>query len=136
SQIARSLREMTLGELLRQERELGRSATAEDRMTRNMARVEIHKKFAIPFACIAFGVLGLPLGITNRRGGKSSGFSLSIAIILFYYVTINNGEALAAAGRIPPFIGMWAANIILLAVGIYLLIRANRDAGAQRSEGS
>src|SRR5215212_5216404 len=92
-----------------------------------MARVEIHKKFAIPFACIAFGVLGLPLGITNRRGGKSSGFSLSVLIILFYYVAINNGEQLAATGKIPPFVGMWGANIILLALGMYLLGRANRD---------
>jgi LPS export ABC transporter permease LptG len=127
SQIARSLREMTLGELLRQERELGRSKAPEDRMTRNMARVEIHKKFAIPFACIAFGVLGLPLGITNRRGGKSSGFSLSVLIILFYYVALNNGEQLAVTGKIPPWLGMWGANLILLLLGLYLLGRANRD---------
>ncbi|HEX2059821.1 MAG TPA: LPS export ABC transporter permease LptG [Thermoanaerobaculia bacterium] len=97
-------------------------------------RVEIHKKFAIPFACIAFGVLGLPLGITNRRGGKSSGFSLSIAIIVFYYVMINNGEDLAAQGKISAGVGMWAANLILLALGIWLISRANRDPGA-RSEG-
>ncbi|HEX7151823.1 MAG TPA: LPS export ABC transporter permease LptG [Thermoanaerobaculia bacterium] len=129
--LARSLREMDLRELMRQERELRNSG---DRETYNLARVEIHKKFAIPFACIAFGVLGLPLGITNRRGGKSSGFSLSIAIIIVYYVMINNGEQLAANGRIHPALGMWAANIVLLAVGIYLLIRTNRDAGAQ-SEG-
>jgi len=135
SQIARSLREMTLGELLRQERELRMSKSSEDRITRNMARVEIHKKFAIPFACIAFGVLGLPLGITNRRGGKSSGFSLSVLIILFYYVMINNGEQLAASGKIPPWLGMWGANILLLALGIYLLSRANRDVTVTRAEG-
>jgi LPS export ABC transporter permease LptG len=127
SHLARSLREMTLGELMRQERELSRSRNAEDRITRNIARIEIHKKFAIPFACIAFGVLGLPLGITNRRGGKSSGFSLSVLIILFYYVAMNNGEQLAATGKIAPWVGMWGANIILLALGIYLLSRANRD---------
>jgi LPS export ABC transporter permease LptG len=133
NRLAHSLREMDLRQLWTQQKLLARTT---DRETYNLAWVEIHKKFSIPFACITFGILGLPLGITNRRGGKSSGFSLSIAIILFYYVTINNGEALAAAGRITPFIGMWAANIILLSLGIYLLIRANRDAGTQRSEGS
>ena len=93
---------MDLRELLEQERKLSRSKIGEnDRVARNMARVEIHKKFAIPFACIAFGVLGLPLGITNRRGGKSSGFSLSIAIIVFYYVMINNGEQLAGQRQDP-----------------------------------
>lgn len=136
NQLARSFREMNLSELLSQERALSRSQSASDRVNRNFALVEIHKKFAIPFACIAFGVLGLPLGITNRRGGKSSGFSLSIAIIVFYYIMINNGEQLAGSGRIPPALGMWGANAILLVVGIYLLSRANRDAVTQRTEGN
>jgi len=130
---SRSFREMTLRELLRQVRELRHSVV--DRENYNLARVEIQKKFAIPFACIVFGIVGLPLGITNRRGGKSSGFSLSIAIIVFYYVLINNGEQLAANGRISPFIGMWTADILLLGLGIYLLIRANRDIGAQKGDG-
>ncbi|HEY4641765.1 MAG TPA: LPS export ABC transporter permease LptG [Thermoanaerobaculia bacterium] len=129
---SRSFREMTLTELLRQVKELRHSV---DHETYNLARVEIQKKFAIPFACIVFGIVGLPLGITNRRGGKSSGFSLSIAIIVFYYVLINNGEQLAANGRISPIIGMWTADILLLGLGIYLLIRANRDIGAQRGDG-
>jgi LPS export ABC transporter permease LptG len=132
SRLARSLREMNLRELVEQERNLRDSR---DRVTYNLARVEIHKKFAIPFACIAFGVLGLPLGITNRRGGKSSGFSLSIAIIVFYYLMINNGEQLAAAGTIPPAIAMWGANVVLLIIGFSLLARANRDVGGQREGG-
>src|SRR5581483_8358730 len=128
---SRSFREMTLWELLRQAKELRHAA---DRETYNLARVEIQKKFAIPFACIVFGIVGLPLGITNRRGGKSSGFSLSIAIIVFYYVLINNGEQLAANGRIPPVVGMWTADVLLFILGVYLLIRANRDIGAQRGD--
>ncbi|HVR41083.1 MAG TPA: LPS export ABC transporter permease LptG, partial [Thermoanaerobaculia bacterium] len=131
-QLARSFREMTFRELLAQDRALQNTS---DFVSRNMARVEIHKKLAIPFACIVFGVLGLPLGITNRRGGKSSGFSLSIAVIVFYYVGLNNGEQLATSGKIPPVVGMWGPNVLLLAIGIYLLIRANRDVGAHRAEG-
>lgn len=129
--ISRSLREMNLRQLLHQAEQARRG----DRITYNLARVEIHKKFAIPFACIIFGILGLPLGITNRRGGKSSGFSLSIAIILFYYVMINNGEHLAASGAVSPAIGMWSANVLLLGLGIYLMVRANRDVGSRRGEG-
>jgi len=123
----RSLRELNLRELYEQVRAAARA----DHEIYRLAKVEIHKKFAIPFACVVFGVLGLPLGITNRRGGKSSGFSLSIAIILFYYVMLNNGEHLAASGKIGPAFGMWAPNVILLILGIYLLIRANREAGVR-----
>lgn len=131
----RSLREMSFRELMEQARWAQYAHDAHARETYWAAKVEMNKMFAIPFACIVFGILGLPLGITNRRGGKSSGFSLSIAIILVYYVMINNGEHLADTGKLGPAVAMWGPNVILLALGVYLLFRANRDTGAQRSEG-
>lgn len=124
---ARDIRELNVFELLEQRR------LSHDRLHRRMLTVETHKKFSIPFACLAFGILGLPLGITNRRGGKSSGFSLSIAIILVYYVLINNGEDLARSGRMNAALAMWLPNLVLVAVGIYLLRRANVEAGARRT---
>jgi LPS export ABC transporter permease LptG/LPS export ABC transporter permease LptF len=127
----RSFREMGLRELLEQMRLLRNTP---DKEAYWAAKVQIHKIFSIPFACLVFGVLGLPLGVTNRRGGKSSGFSLSIGIILVYYVMINNGEHLAVSGRLDPAIAMWAPNLILLALGFYLLNRVNRDVGAQRAD--
>jgi LPS export ABC transporter permease LptG len=131
----KSLREMSFRELMEQARWSQYSRDPDARETYLAAKVEMNKMFAIPFACIVFGILGLPLGITNRRGGRSSGFSLSIAIILIYYVMINNGEHLADTGKVGPALAMWTPNVILLALGIYLLIRANRDTGARRSEG-
>lgn len=125
---ARDLRVLNLGELYEQAR---LTEHTEPDIYR-LAWVEIHKKFAIPCASIVFGILGLPLGITNRRGGKSSGFSLSVGIILLYYVMIINGEHLAGAGKIAPAVGMWAPNLVLLALGIWALRRANRDTGATR----
>jgi LPS export ABC transporter permease LptG len=130
----RSLREMSFRELMEQARWAQFSRDADARETYLAAKVEMNKMFAIPFACIVFGILGLPLGITNRRGGRSSGFSLSIAIILIYYVMINNGEHLADTGKVGPALAMWTPNFILLALGVYLLIRANRDSGARRSD--
>lgn len=126
SQTPRQLREMNVLELF----EAAKVTRGVDPVDYRLAQVEIHKKFAIPFACIAFGVVALPLGLTNRRGGKSSGFSLSILIILVYYVMINNGEDLARSGKVHPALAMWAANILLTAFGIYLLRRANADIGA------
>src|SRR6185436_8076635 len=119
STLGRSLREMDLRQLLEQQRKYARGTGENNRVARNMARVEIHKKFAIPFACIAFGVIGLPLGITNRRGGKSSGFTLSIGIIVFYYLILINGEHLATNGKITAALGIWGANLILLIVGFF-----------------
>lgn len=126
---SRDLKEMTFRELRRESKRT--TDPAEYRLT----LVEMHKKFSIPFACIAFGVIGLPLGITNRRGGKSSGFSLSILIILIYYVLINNGEDLARDGRLPAWLAMWLPNIALIVVGMFLVRRANRDAGSTERRG-
>src|ERR1043165_8317611 len=125
----RSMRELNLKELIDQANVAAHMKGPVFEDVYRMSKVEIHKKFAIPFACLVFGILGLPLGITNRRGGKSSGFSLSIAILLFYYILINNGEAMAQSGRVSPAVGMWTPNVILLIVGIYLLARANRESG-------
>jgi LPS export ABC transporter permease LptF/LPS export ABC transporter permease LptG len=122
---SRSLREMSLAQLLE---ELPH-AKKRDPIDYRLTLVEIHKKFSIPFACLAFGIVGLPLGITNRRGGKSSGFSLSIAIILLYYILISNGEDLARTGRLPAVLAMWLPNLVLVAIGIFLLRRLGADAG-------
>ena len=132
---ARGLRELNVSELYQQAQASERLGGDTEREIYRLAWVEIHKKFAIPFAAIVFGVVGLPLGITNRRGGRSSGFSLSIGIIVVYYVLIINGEHLAGAGRISPLVGMWAPNVLLLALGMLALRRANRDSGATRHEG-
>lgn len=116
--LAKSLKELGLGQLLDKLRTARGSG---DELDVRFIKVEIHNRFAIPFACIAFGVIGLPLGVTNRRGGNSSGFSLSIAIILVYYVLLNNGTDLARSGRVPVALGMWLPNLVLLAGGLWLL---------------
>jgi LPS export ABC transporter permease LptF/LPS export ABC transporter permease LptG len=89
--------------------------------------VEIHKKFALPFVCFIFVLLGLPLGMTTRKGGRTSGFTLSIAVILIYYILITAGEKMAMDGKVSPFMGMWGPNIILLVAGLYLFATSLRE---------
>jgi LPS export ABC transporter permease LptF/LPS export ABC transporter permease LptG len=120
--VSKGIRELTLSELRGLERDP--SALSEDR---NLARVEIHKKFSIPVACLVFGLFALPLGINNRRGGKASGFALSIGILIVYYIMLNNGEEAARFGKIPAWLAMWSPNILLSTLGVFLLIRRNRD---------
>ncbi len=89
--------------------------------------VEFHKKFSLPFACLIFGLLGIPLSVQPKGSGKTSSFALGLAIILVYYLILTGGETLGERGAIPPFLGMWAANILLGILGIYLLVKAARE---------
>ncbi len=120
----KGVRSMTLSELVQRTEEPGLADDA-----RNQALVEIHKKFAIPGACIVFGLYGIPLGFRNRRSGRSSGFLISVTMFLFYYVMLGNGEEAAVNGQVPPWLAMWAPNLLLLVLGAFLLWRRNRDKG-------
>ncbi|HSL81853.1 MAG TPA: LPS export ABC transporter permease LptF, partial [Thermoanaerobaculia bacterium] len=119
---AKSVRELTLPELASWVGD--RSLSAENR---RLAWVEIHKKFSIPFACLVFGIFALPLGFNNRRGSKASGFALSILVIVGYWILLDSGEKWAQAGGIPPWLAMWAPNLLFAGLGLFLLARRNRD---------
>jgi len=89
--------------------------------------VEIHKKFSLPFACLVFALLGLPLGIMTGRAGRTGGFSLGLGIILLYYVLLTAGEKMAMDGRAAPLLGMWGPNILLALAAVWLFLRADRE---------
>src|SRR3990170_8059971 len=89
--------------------------------------VELHKRYAIPFACIVFSLIGVPLGIQPRRSGRSHGFVFSILILLAYYVSLSGFEILAIKKSLPPVLAGWAPNLIFGSFGFYLLVRAAKE---------
>ncbi len=89
--------------------------------------VEIYKKYAIPGACIVFMLIGAPLGIMVKKGGFGVAASISLFFFLVYWAFLIGGEKLAERGVFSPVIGMWAANFFLGIIGIFLLIRTNRE---------
>jgi lipopolysaccharide export system permease protein len=99
----------------------------------NQFRVEIDKKFSIPFACVVFVLVGAPLGIRSRRGGVTVGF-LSVAFFIVYYLFLVGGEQLADRGLMPPTLSMWAANLVLGGLGAYLTLRASEFRPPRRRE--
>ena len=95
--------------------------------------VELHKKISIPFACLAFGLIGVPLGLMVRRGGRMIGLGVSLGVITVYYVLLTGGEKLSKVGAYPPFLGAWTPNIITLIVGVILVIRTVRETPVRSS---
>lgn len=83
--------------------------------------LELHTRFSYPVACFVLMLVGVPLGIISRRGGKSSGLVFTILLVLVYYILSYTGIALSRQGKLPPFIGVWMANLLFAFAGTFLL---------------
>jgi len=97
-----------------------------DTVKREMS-IELNKRFSIPFSCIVFGILGVPLGIRKSISGKSRGFTVGLLVVLIYYMLQLGGEALGETGKLPPMIGVWTPNLIFGVVGIYIFTMAAKE---------
>jgi lipopolysaccharide export system permease protein len=122
SAIGRSELDMSIGELRQQ---ISNPATSS--ATRLKTQSELHSRFAFPFASLVFAVVAVPLGMQNRRSGKSAGFATSMGILLAYYVVQSLLRTLAEKGSLPPLLALWLPNMIFLAIGWYLLRMASLE---------
>jgi len=92
------------------------------------ALVEYHKRFSVPFACLILGLVGPPLGISNRRSGRSGGLIISIPITLVYYLLLTLGQGLGTQGQMQPWLAMWLPNMVFGALGALMVFTVNREA--------
>ncbi len=103
------------------------AASTEKNSKYYLTLMEFHKKFSLPFACIALGLLAVPLGIQSRSSRRSFGISLGIFFFLMYYMLLSAGWVFGEKGIYPPLLGMWVPNLITAGAGVALLHRANQE---------
>ena len=84
-------------------------------------QIELHKRFAYPAACVVLMLVAVPLGVTSRRGGKSSAWVFTILLVVLYYSLSLIGIALGRQNWIPTFLAVWSANILFTFFGTFLL---------------
>jgi LPS export ABC transporter permease LptG/LPS export ABC transporter permease LptF len=87
------------------------------------ARVEIQQRLAFPMACLLLTLAGVPLGITSRRGGKSSAVVLTMAIFFVYYIGMLSLSKMARQGTLPAEIAIWIPNLAFTLLGLAMLAR-------------
>ena len=110
------MQEQTLGalrETIRKREEKGEPVT---RLLLNY-----HQRFSLPFGTLVFCTLAIPLSLLSQRAIRYTGFSLSILVVLLYYVFMQIGTGLILSGSVPVVLGAWLPNLVLGALGIYLL---------------
>ncbi len=91
------------------------------------AQIVIQRRFSIPAACLALGLLAFPLGVQSTSGKRSSGLILCLFFFLLYYLLLTVGYTLGKKGIYPPVIGMWLPNLTMAGIGLYFLFQTTKD---------
>lgn len=113
-------RTMTIGELREAERSVS-SAAEPDAVARVAAyEVEVQKKLALAAACVVLALVGVAIALRVPRGGTWLVIGASIVVLWAYYLLLVAGESLADRLVVSPFVGMWWANALMLAVALML----------------
>lgn len=89
--------------------------------------IEFHRRFALAASCLVLMFVGIPLGLSSKKGGKSTGFILTILLVFLYYFSLSAGIAFARQGKVQPAVGVWSADILFALAGLLLLVRVQRS---------
>src|SRR5580700_9955569 len=102
------------------------SAQTADPVTRRWNLIEYHRRLSLPTACIVLALVGIPLGLSSKKGGKSSGFVLTILLVFLYYSISLIGVSFAKQGHLSPAAGVWLADFVFFVGGAFLLWQSER----------
>jgi lipopolysaccharide export system permease protein len=87
----------------------------------NRYLVEMHQRFAFPFAGIILTLIGVALSSRKVRGGIGLHLGFGIAITFTYILFLQVTTVFARFGEVPPALGVWTPNIVFGLVALYLL---------------
>lgn len=116
--LEKKTREKNIIELF-QDRARLKKESAPDLKIKRLTELELHKRFSLPTTCLIFVFLGVGLGWRRWRGGRLTGYALSVVVLLTYYALLIVGEDAAIKGKQPPALAMWLPNLLILVFGLY-----------------
>jgi LPS export ABC transporter permease LptG/LPS export ABC transporter permease LptF len=118
-QLNKTVREMDTGPLYKRVTR-GHALSRHDYVE---AAIELHQRFALPLACVLLALVGIPLGISSRKGGKSAAFVLTVLLAFLYYLGYTTLLGLATKGTLSAPVAVWTPNAVFALTGVLLLWR-------------
>jgi LPS export ABC transporter permease LptG len=97
------------------------------------AKIEFHRRFAMPIATLIFGILAVPIFLFRTNFSRAAGGVMGLLCTISYYGLIQLGEGLAQSQVIGIAAAVWLPNAILLLLAGALLLRARREGVLGRS---
>ena len=110
-------------------RDLLKTIRENPRQTQNGtdALIELHRRLALPFACVMLAMVGIPLGASSRKGGRSAGYIWAILLSFFcYYLSYISLTSLARAHTLPVELASWLPNAAFGIAGLFMISRMDR----------
>ncbi len=89
--------------------------------------IQYHRRIAVPFGCLIFTLLGLPLGLHSRPGKRAIGLPLGLLFFVVYYIIDESSKFMAEEHILPVVFSMWMPNMIFFLITVYLIIRTAND---------
>jgi len=100
---------------------------SENKREQSASRTEINKRFSFPFACLAFAIVGVPLGVTAHRRETSIGFAVGLIVAVTYFLFVIIGDTLRGNPKVHPELLVWFPNVLFIALGMLLFRRLARQ---------
>jgi LPS export ABC transporter permease LptG/LPS export ABC transporter permease LptF len=90
------------------------------------ARIELHQRFALPPACLFFALIGMGLGTSSRKSGKSAAYVITVSLAFLYWMSFISLVGLAKSGTLPVWLALWIPNVVFGLVGVILFVRLEK----------
>ncbi|HEX5489972.1 MAG TPA: LptF/LptG family permease [Candidatus Udaeobacter sp.] len=100
---------------------------SENKREQSASRTEINKRFSFPFACVAFAIIGVPLGVTAHRRETSIGFAMGLIVATTYFLFVIVGDTLRGNPHAHPELLVWFPNVLFIVLGVFLFRRLARQ---------
>jgi LPS export ABC transporter permease LptG/LPS export ABC transporter permease LptF len=94
-----------------------------DRQRMLESRIELHQRLALPLACVLLALVGIPLGVSSKKGGRSGAIVLTVGMAFLYFLLMIGLNGLARQGTIPVPTAVWAPNAFFAIIGVVLMLR-------------
>lgn len=99
--------------------------TGDERKIRKFI-IRIQQKYALPFACVAFALVGATMGTKPQRTSKATGFGVCVLLVFVYYLLMSVGDALGLSGVMSPYLAGWLPTLCGFGMGVVLLMNSSR----------
>jgi LPS export ABC transporter permease LptG/LPS export ABC transporter permease LptF len=90
------------------------------------ADIQLQRRFALPPACLLLALVGIPLGVSSRKSGKSAAFALTVFLAFLYYMGLVSLIGMAETGKLPVWIAVWTPNAVFGVAGLLLMTGLER----------